>query len=122
MSIQPYTCNDVVMSRPSTGETPKRNIRIEPEIWDPAKERADLEKRTMTSVVKTFLGRYGAAPPADAATCDPWDVVNLVMKELAAGKVGPQTNLPGAVDAAADMLRSLGINPVAKTPDPLSGS
>lgn len=113
MRTQPYTCDHVAMPPKASGETPKRNIRIEPEIWDPAVARADIERRTMTSVVKTFLARYGATPPADAPACDPWDVVNLVMRELAAGKVGPQTDLTVAVDAAADMLRALGINPIS---------
>lgn len=118
MKTQPYTCDHEAMPRPTTGETPKRNIRIEPEIWNPAKARADLEKRTMTDVVKTFLARYGATPPEGAATHDPWAVVNLVMRELAAGKVGPKTDLSSAVDAAADMLRALGIEPLAKSGNP----
>lgn len=117
MRSQPYTCDDVVMPA-SPNETPKRNIRVEPAIWDPAKARADLEKRTMTDVVKTFLARYGATPPEGAATHDPWAVVNLVMAELAAGKVGPRTDLSSAVDAAADMLRALGIDPVAGEREP----
>lgn len=108
------TCNDVAMPRPATGETPKRNIRIEGEIWDPAKARAGAEGRTLTDVVKSYLARYGATPPPDAATCDPWEVVNLVMRELAAGKVGPNTDLAVAVDAAADMLRAFGITPTPK--------
>lgn len=108
MSTPPYTCDDVAMPRPATGETPKRNIRIEDAIWLPAQQRARHEKRTLTAVVKAFLSRYGREAPAGAAVVDPWDVVNLVAREFADG-VGPETDLEAAVDAAADLLRMLGV-------------
>lgn len=109
-----YRCDDVRMPRPATGETPKRNIRIENEIWDPAKDRALAEQQTLTKVVKSYLARYGAKLSDDAPEADPWDIVNLAISELGAGKVGPNTDLAMAVDAAADMLRSLGIRPMSR--------
>jgi hypothetical protein len=115
MSTPPYTCDDVAMPRPATGETPKRNIRIEDAIWDPALQRARHEKRTLTAVVKAFLARYGRTAPAGAPVVDPWDVVNLVAREFADG-VGPDTNLDAAVDAAADLLRTLGLAPQGQPP------
>lgn len=99
------------MARPKTGETPKRNIRVPDAIWNPAKQRADGEGRTIAAAVNAYLARYAAAPPPGAAARDPWDIVNLVMRELDASEVGPDTNLEAAVDAAADLLRALGINP-----------
>lgn len=114
MLNQPYRCDDVHMPRPATGETPKRNIRIENEIWDPAKDRALAERQTLTKVVKSYLARYGAKLSDEAPEADPWDIVNLAISELGAGKVGPNTDLAMAVDAAADMLRALGIRPVPR--------
>lgn len=111
MGNPPYTCNDDRMPRPKTGETPKRNIRVPDDIWNPAKDRASAEGRTIAAVVNSQLSRYGAALPPDAATRDPWDIVNLVIRELADGSVGPNTNLGDAVDAASDLLRALGVNP-----------
>lgn len=109
MSYPTVTCEDVPMPRPATGETPKRNIRVPDDIWNAAKERAQDEGRTTAKVVNSYLARYGAQVPEGAEALDPWDVVNLVMRELADGKVGPETDLSAAVDAASDMLRALGI-------------
>jgi hypothetical protein len=113
------TWNDVRMPRPATGETTKRAMRIEEEIWNPAQKRASSErpKRTMTRVVKDYLRRYGARLPADADEFDPWDLVNVVMRELGErsvqARVGPDTDLQAAAEAAADLLRTLGIKPAA---------
>jgi hypothetical protein len=109
MTTEPYTWNDERMARPRTGETPKRNLRIEDEIWNPALERAQTEGRTLTKVVKAYLATYGAQTRPGSVTADPWDVVNLVVRELAAGRVGPGTDLDAAAEAAAEMLRALGI-------------
>jgi hypothetical protein len=111
MSYPTVTCEDVVMPRPATGETPKRNIRVPDDVWNAAKARALTEGRTIAKVVNGQLARYGAQVPEGAETLDPWEVVNLVMRELADGKVGPETDLSAAVEAASDMLRALGIDP-----------
>jgi hypothetical protein len=100
------------MPRPKTGETPKRNIRIPDALWDPAMGKAKEEGRTIASVIHSALGRYIADPGDDAPTGDPWELVNHVMRQHAGGQVGPTTDLRTAVDAAADLLRSLGIRPV----------
>ncbi|MFE9391218.1 hypothetical protein [Streptomyces sp. NPDC006784] len=102
------------MPRQKTGETPKRNIRVPNEVWDPAKTRATQEGRTIAAVVNSYLSRYGSGTSEGAATANPWDIVNLVMRELPDKTVGPETDLANAVDAAADMLRALGIAPVVK--------
>jgi hypothetical protein len=111
MSNRPYACEDDRMPRPATGETPKRNIRIEDEIWLPALERARGESRTLTRVVKEYLSTYGAQAHPEHVSADPWDVVNLVVREITSGRVGPDTDLDAAVEAAAGMLRALGVNP-----------
>jgi hypothetical protein len=108
------TWNDVAMPRPKTGETPKRNIRVPDTTWDAAHGRAAQEDRTLSAVVNSYLARYGAALPDDAPSGDPWELVNLVMKQYAEGRVGPTTDLGTAVDAAADLLRALGIRAVGK--------
>lgn len=109
MSIQTDTWNDVAMPRPKTGETPKRNIRVPDSTWDAARDRAAEEGRTIAAVVNSYLTRYGAELPDDAPAGDPWALVNHVMKQYAAVKVGPATDLGTAVDAASDLLRALGI-------------
>lgn len=114
MSTPTDTWNDVAMPRPKTGETPKRNIRVPDTTWDAAHGRAAEEDRTLSSVVNSYLARYGADLPDDAPNGDPWDLVNHVMKQYAEGRVGPDTNLGTAVDAAADLLRALGIRPTGK--------
>lgn len=112
MGTTAATWNDVAMPRPKTGETPKRNIRVPDAIWDAARDHATQEGRTIAAVVNNYLTRYGAQLPDDARDGDPWELVNLAMKQYA-GKVGPTTDLPTAVDAARDLLRALGIRPVA---------
>ena len=114
MSTAAPTWHDAAMPRPKTGETPKRNIRVPDETWDPARERATAEGRTIAAVVNSYLARYAAELPTDAPDGDPWELVNLVMQQHADGRVGPTTNLGTAVDAAADLLRALGIRPAKK--------
>ncbi|MBA9005861.1 hypothetical protein [Thermomonospora cellulosilytica] len=99
------------MPRPRTGETPKRNLRIGDPIWNPALERAQAEGRTLTQVIRDYLVTYGAQSRPDALSVDPWDVVNLVVRELTGSRVGPDTDLPRAAEAAAELLRALGITP-----------
>lgn len=114
MLKQPYTWDDGAMPRPATGETPKRNIRVETDIWEAAQARAAEEKRTMTAVVKAYLARYGAELPADAAEANPWDVVNFVITANGL-KLGPDTNLQLAADVAAELLRTLGVQPMVES-------
>lgn len=114
MSAPVLTWDDAAMPRPKTGETPKRNIRVPDATWEPARERATAEGRTIAAVVNSYLTRYGAQLPPDAPDGDPWGLVNLVMQQHADGRVGPTTDLASAVDAAADLLRALGIRPTKK--------
>jgi hypothetical protein len=69
-------------------------------------------------VVNSYLARYGAQLPPDAPSGDAWDLVNHVMQQHAAGRVGPTTDLGNAVDAAADLLRALGIRPTREQQPP----
>lgn len=108
------TWDDAAMPRPKTGETPKRNIRVPDTTWDAARNRAGQEDRTIAAVVNSYLARYGAELPDDAPDGNPWDLVNHVMQQYADGRVGPATHLGVAVDAAADLLRALGIRATRK--------
>lgn len=108
------TWNDDAMPRPKTGETPKRNIRVPDTTWNAARDRATEEERTIAAVVNSYLARYGAHLPDDAPSGNPWELVNGVMQQYAEGRVGPATDLGTAVDAAADLLRALGIRPERK--------
>ena len=109
MRNQPYTCEDGAMPRPATGQTPKRNIRIGDDIWDPALERARDEGKTLTTVVKDYLATYGATGRPAPDEVDPWEVVNLVVREVGTGGVGPATDLDAAVAAASALLEALGV-------------
>ena len=120
MGSQAVTWNDVAMPRPKTGETPKRNIRIPDAVWTGAMERAKSEGRSVTAVINAQLARYTATPPPGAEARDPWDVVNLIIREQLDGKVGPETDLTIAVEAASDLLRALGA--VAERRDPEAGA
>jgi hypothetical protein len=121
MLKKPYAWDDGVMPRAATGETPKRNLRIETEIWEAAQARAAEEKRTMTAVVKSYLARYGAELPADAPDANPWDVVNFVVASLGL-KLGPDTNLQLAAAVAAELLRTLGVRPMVESNDGSAGA
>lgn len=48
------------MGRPATGKTPNRNIRIADDVWNPAKEIAEVEGTNITAVIKAALRRYVA--------------------------------------------------------------
>lgn len=100
----------VMAPRHPVGETPKRSIRAPGEIWDPARARAREEQTTITRVINSYLARYGTDLPEDAPTADPWDIVNLALHHLE-GRLSPITDVPAAVDAAADLLRALGFRP-----------
>ncbi|MEV5707261.1 hypothetical protein [Actinoallomurus sp. NPDC052274] len=97
-------------------------MRIGPEIWDPAKERAEAERpagsKTMTNLVKDLLRRYAAPVPADADEMDPWDLVNVVIGILTERgvqvRVSPDTDLTAAAQTAADLLRLLGVRPAPR--------
>lgn len=114
MRPQGYACQDEGMPRPATGQTPKRNLRIEDAIWLPALARAEEEGRSVASVVREYLATYGAQAQPQAGEINPWDVVNLVVREVTAGRVGPATDLEAAVRAAAELLAALGMSPVRR--------
>jgi hypothetical protein len=46
------------VSRPATGKTPLRNIRVPAELWDAAMKEAKAEGRTLTDVIVSDLHRY----------------------------------------------------------------
>lgn len=58
-----YMCDDQGMPRPATGKTPLRNIRVAEDLWNAAREKAEMEGRTVTGVIVDYLRRYVAAPP-----------------------------------------------------------
>ena len=51
------------VSRPATGKTPVRNLRVSEHIWRPALEKAQSEGRTLTEVITACLQRYISTPP-----------------------------------------------------------
>lgn len=116
MGNRPHACKDGPMPRPATGQTPKRNIRIADPIWNAAIDRSRAEKRPLAKVVSEFLAVYGAQGAPTVGTADPWDVVNLVVREITSGGVGPDTDLNAAASAAAELLRALGITPTSGEP------
>lgn len=105
------TCHDVRMPRPPTGQTPARAIRVENDIWDAARRRAELDGTTVSRVVRDYLAAYSAARPTDGAPRDPWEVVRLVVKDVAPPR--PNTDLPRAAELAAELLRALGHIPAS---------
>lgn len=44
--------------------TPQRALRVHPDIWDRAMERAKAEGQTLTAVIVMFLTEYGSQPSA----------------------------------------------------------
>ena len=40
------------------GETPRRSIRVDDEVWNAAKAKADAEGRSVTDVIVAALRRY----------------------------------------------------------------
>lgn len=57
------TCDDHLVPRPATGETPVSNFRIPKHIRDAAKAKAKAEGRTLTDVIVAYLRRYISTPP-----------------------------------------------------------
>lgn len=51
------------MPRPATGKTPVRNLRVRPEVWEPALENAQADGTTLTNVITRFLERYNEMTP-----------------------------------------------------------
>lgn len=64
------TCDDQLVPRPATGETPVTNFRIPKRIAQAAKEKAAAEGRTLTDVVVAYLRRYISTPPRKKADAD----------------------------------------------------
>lgn len=60
------------MARPKgQGETPKHNVRVPDDVWNPAKERAKREQTKITTVIVSALRQYaadGTIPLSDALT------------------------------------------------------
>lgn len=46
------------MSRPATGKTPIRGIRVPDDLWHAAQEEARIEGRSVTDVIVGDLHRY----------------------------------------------------------------
>jgi hypothetical protein len=63
MSFRKDVCDDHVVPRPATGETPGRNIRVGNRLWHAAQEKAKAEGRTLTDVIVAYLRRYVSTPP-----------------------------------------------------------
>jgi hypothetical protein len=70
MRNRKYTCDDLGMSRPATGKTPVRNLRVPDHIWKPALEKARAEGTTLTEVIIRFLIRYISTPPRETKRGD----------------------------------------------------
>jgi hypothetical protein len=65
MDSRKYTCENGQVPRPATGKTPVRNLRVRPEVWEPALERAKAEGTSLTAVIIAFLERYNAGAGND---------------------------------------------------------
>lgn len=39
-------------------KTPHRTIRVAPEIWEPARDKAEREGRNLSEVIREFLTEY----------------------------------------------------------------
>lgn len=63
MDSRKYTCETGRVPRPATGVTPVRNIRVRPDVWEPALENAQQDGTTLTNVITRFLERYNAMTP-----------------------------------------------------------
>ncbi len=62
MDFRKDRCDDLRVPRPATGKTPVHNVRVAPELWKAAQDKAKREGRTMTDVIVSYLKRYIAAP------------------------------------------------------------
>ena len=69
-SSRGYMCDDRAMSRPATGKTPARNIRVDGELWKAALAKARAEDRSLTEVIVTYLRRYVSTPPRKRPAAD----------------------------------------------------
>jgi hypothetical protein len=63
-------CDDQLVPRPATGETPVTNFRIPKRIVQAAKAKAKAEGRTLTDVIVAYLRRYISTPPRKKADAD----------------------------------------------------
>ena len=70
MEICKDTCDDRLVPRPATGETPVTNFRIPKHIVRAAREKAAAEGRTLTDVIVAYLRRYISTPPRKKADAD----------------------------------------------------
>jgi hypothetical protein len=117
MGNRPLTWDHHFVPRPATGKTPTRNLRIADEVWGPAKAKAKAEGSSVNTVVVDYLRRYIATPPPGGNPHSPWDVVNLVVRALLLDqendRLGPDTDLEAAAQAATDLLQALGVEPRA---------
>jgi len=52
---------------PNKPKTPHRAIRVDPDLWHAAMEKAQAEGRTLTSVLVAYLKRYVSTPPRKKA-------------------------------------------------------
>lgn len=80
MDSRNYTCENGQVPRPATGKTPVRNLRVRPEVWEPALQRAQSTGTTLTAVITRFLERYNAGdegqPPAPTLQFRTWDDID----------------------------------------------
>lgn len=86
-------------------------IRVDDAVWARASRLARGKGDHLVEVVTEFLATYGSQADPQEGTVNPWDVVNLVVRDVTMGKVGPGTDLEAAARAAADLLRALGMTP-----------
>lgn len=89
--------------------TPKRNMRIPDTTWESVLRRAEAEGTDATKITNRLLDLYGRELSENAPTADPWDVVRCVMRDVAGGAVGPDTDLELAAFAGEILLHALGI-------------
>lgn len=52
---------------PNQPSTPLRTVRVAPEVWDAAKERATLNDETVSDVIRRALVEYVMLPPLSTA-------------------------------------------------------
>ena len=46
------------------GKTPLRAVRIQTELWEPAKQKAHLEGKTISDILREALAKYLEDSPA----------------------------------------------------------
>lgn len=64
MTSSSDTCDDRPVPRPATGKTPVRNLRVAPDVWQPALSAAREQGSTITDVITQFLRWYLRTPGA----------------------------------------------------------